>query len=58
MLISVIISVVYATGDVKEMFDYDGVLLGERCQSRCIYQIIINPDAYIRSLLQKIVLYT
>lgn len=45
ILISIMISAVYAIGDVKGMFAYDGVFLGRDA----------SQGAYIRSLVQKIV---
>jgi len=47
ILISVIISALYAIGDVKGIFDYDRVFLGRDA----------SPGAYISSLVQKIILY-
>jgi len=48
LLISAIIFAVYAAGDARGMFDYDGIFLGRDA----------SPDAYRRSLVQKVVSYT
>jgi hypothetical protein len=45
VMISAMISAVYAIGDVKGMFDYDGVFLGRDA----------SQGSYIRSLVQKFI---